>query len=75
MEPNFYEGDHVLTLNWIKPKVNDVVVFKNEGNFYLKRITKIKRDLFYVGGDNLKRSSRFGVIKKSQIIGKVVMKY
>lgn len=27
MEPQFSEGDRVLTFNWIKPKKGDVVVF------------------------------------------------
>lgn len=75
MEPNFYEGDYVLTFNWATPRVNDAIVFKKGQNFNFKRVTKIAGSLFYVSGDNVKMSSKFGPVKKSQIIGKVVLKY
>ena len=75
MEPAFSDGDHVLTLNWTKPKAGDAVVFrKNEKNL-IKRVEKIKDGKIFVKGDNRRFSSEMGPIESSQIIGKVILKY
>ena len=75
MEPAFYDGDHVLTFNWIKPHKDDVVVFNDEGRNLIKRVKKIKDGKFFVRGDNRKYSSKVGPIDPSLIIGKVILKY
>ena len=75
MEPAFYDGDHVLTFNWIKPHKDDVVVFNDEGKNLIKRVKKIKDGKFFIRGDNQKYSSKVGPIDPSLIIGKVILKY
>ena len=75
MEPAFYDGDHVLTFNWIRPHTGDVVVFRSNGKNLIKRIEKIKSGIIYVKGDNRKFSSKVGPVKSDQIIGKVIAKY
>lgn len=75
MEPQFSEGDHVLTFNWIEPKVRDVVVFKKGSLYLIKRIKKVLRHKIKVGGDNRASSTNLGPIAKYQIIGKVILKY
>ena len=42
MEPAFYDGDHVLTFNWIRPKAGDAIVFRKNGKNLIKRVEKIK---------------------------------
>lgn len=75
MMPAFGPGDHVLTFNFIIPKIGDVIVFERDGKKYLKRIEKIKDDLIYVAGDNKEESVGATQIKKVAVIGKVVLKY
>jgi len=75
MIPAFRPDDHVLTLNWTQPKVSDVVVFKDNDRYFLKRIIKIKKNLFYVSGDNKKESLVLGPMVKKQVVGKVILKY
>ena len=75
MEPAFYDGDHVLTFNWIKPHTGDVVVFRDEGKDLIKRVEKIKYGKIFVKGDNRKFSSKIDPIKTAKIIGKVIVKY
>lgn len=75
MLPAFKSGEHVLSLNWVEPKVGDVIVFKNKGRYFIKRIDKFIDNYVYVSGDNKVKSSRVGPIKKGMIVGKVIMKY
>jgi len=75
MVPAFKPGDHVLTFNWGKYRKNDLIVFKLEGRSYLKRIDRIDKNRFYISGDNKKASTKFTPIAKSQIVGKVILKY
>lgn len=75
MEPAFIEGDHVLTLNWIKPQAGDVIVFKSSEKNLIKRIEIIKDGKILVKGDNQRLSSKIAPIKTTQIIGKVILKY
>lgn len=75
MEPAFFEGDHVVTLNWIKPKVGDVVVFQSGKIYKIKRIIKAPADLIFVAGDNKKLSSQEKPVERQNVIGKVIVKY
>lgn len=81
MEPLFIDGDKILTTNifylFKSPQINDIVVFKEIDKIFVKRITKIKDDKYFVSGDNQSDSldSRdFGEISKSQILGKYIYK-
>ena len=73
MEPNFKEGDYLITFPYLfrKPRKNDVVVFKHNGILLLKRIVKTGK-YYFVKGDNKKFSSYIGFIKRKNIIGRVI---
>jgi len=75
MLPSFYEGDCVLTFNWVKPKVGDVVVFKSKNILKIKRIYKILGTRIMVRGDNRKSSSQERPITPKNLVGKVIVKY
>ena len=69
-----YQGDHVLTFNWAKVNKGDVVVFKYEKTFFIKRILEAN-NRFTVEGDNKELTSKIGHLDSNQIIGKVIAKY
>lgn len=75
MEPSFREGNHVLTFNWVRPKVGDVIVFRVSNSFVVKRVRRMSGQNIFVEGDNKKMSSKLGPIKIGQIVGKVIFKY
>lgn len=75
MFPTLKEGQEVLTFNWMKSKIGDVVVIKHENKEMVKRIEKMEKNKFFVLGDNKKESTdsrHFGPIDQSQILGKVI---
>lgn len=81
MEPVLKEGDSVLASSvpylFNKPGVNDIIVFKINDRFYIKRIKQKKNNQFIVTGDNKKDSfdsKNFGNISQNQIIAKVIHK-
>lgn len=57
-----------------KPKIGDVVAFKNNGKAIIKRITKILNGKIIVEGDNKNDSIQIEPIEKSSIIGKLIYK-
>lgn len=72
MFPTLKEGQEVLTFNWSKIKIRDIVVVKGEK---IKRVQKIMGSKVYLVGDNLVESTdsrHFGPVDRSQIIGKVI---
>lgn len=75
MSPNLKEGTDILTFNWNKIKVGDVVVIKNEGKEIVKRVQSINGREVFVQGDNKEGSTdsrHFGPINIDQVVGKVV---
>lgn len=75
MVPNYEPGDHVLTFNWWYVRLGDVVVFEADNKFFIKRVNKLVNNLVFVGGDNLRESSKFAPINRKQVVGRVVLKY
>ena len=75
MEPAILDGDHVLTFNWIKPKVKDVIVFQSGKIYKIKRVIKTSADLIFVAGDNKEFSTKEKPVKKRDVVGKVIAKY
>ncbi|MBI2334332.1 S26 family signal peptidase [Candidatus Daviesbacteria bacterium] len=72
MLPTLHEGQEVLTFNWGKVKVGDIVVVQRG---IIKRIVKVEGEHVFVEGDNRVESTdsrHFGPINKSQIVGKVI---
>lgn len=83
MVPIFRNNDIILInrLAYVfkKPKENDVIVLRDprNGREILKRIVKVNDSAYFVEGDNKKESTdsrKFGPVKKSAIIGQLVMR-
>lgn len=81
MSPFLHSHDRVFVISYFfsKPKVGDVIIFKHTTPPYVfcKRISEITTKNVFVTGDNKKLSidsRKFGYIKKSDIIGKVLFK-
>lgn len=75
MVPSYASGDHVLTFNWSKIKCGDVVVFRSDNKFIIKRVDKIDQDFVHVSGDNKQISSNVKPAKFKDVVGKVILKY
>ncbi len=80
MEPTIKNGETVLASSipflFSNPKVGDVVVFKKNEKVFIKRITKIDGEKYFVGGDNKKDSldsRKIGLVERSGIAGKVIL--
>jgi len=81
MEPTLSQGQTVLAsfipFLFSKPKVDDIVAFRKGEKMFIKRISKINGEKYFVSGDNKEDSMdsrRFGWILKKDIVGKVVYK-
>ena len=73
MVPTYKPGEQVITFNWARPKVGDVVIFKREKVNMIKRVKDVEKDKIFVEGDNGKESSNIGWVEKKDIIGKVIV--
>jgi len=78
MIPTYKEGEELLVSSipylFLQPKVGDVIVFKDQKHYVVKRIQEIKGEKFLVKGDNKEDSKEYGWIEKKKIIGKVILK-
>lgn len=79
MLPTLKPGQDVLVFNWAylfsKPKVGDIVIIRKNGKEMVKRIQKCHGRSVFVIGDNKKESTDsrdFGLVLRSEIVGKVV---
>lgn len=66
-----------LPFIFFKPRIRDVVIFKFNNKFYIKRIMKKKGDKYFLRGDNRRDSldsKKIGWVDKKDIIGKVIFK-
>lgn len=79
MEPTLRQGQSVLVSSIpffiAKPKIGDIVVFRKDQKVFIKRISKVDGNKFFVCGDNEQDSfdSRvIGWVKKEDILGKVI---
>jgi nickel-type superoxide dismutase maturation protease len=81
MEPTLLAGDRLLVGRFGRPRVGDVVALRDPADdrrVIVKRIAAIRRQEFYVTGDNLEASvdSRvFGSVPRTALLGKVVRRY
>lgn len=75
MVPAFRPNERVLTYNWGIVKKGSVVVFKNKGKVFIKRVDKMVDGKIYVSGDNKKLSSKVDPITDDSLIGRVFIKY
>ncbi len=81
MIPNLAPGTIVLVnkLSYLfrNPSVGDIVVLNKENKSLIKRINKVKNNLYFVKGDNVEKSTdsrHFGWVEKKEIIGKVLVR-
>ena len=56
-----------------KPKIGDVVLFKNDRKTFIKRVVKISNDKIKVEGDNKSDSLNVLPIMRRDIIAKVIL--
>lgn len=75
MVPVFKPGDHVLTFNWGKIQKGDVIVFKNRGRIYVKRVFAVSGKSLKLVGDNATKSHNFEGIDVTDTVGKVIFRY
>lgn len=54
------------------PKIGDIIAFKNNEKYIVKRIKSLDSENYEVEGDNKSDSKDYGRISKKQIIGKVI---
>ncbi len=79
MKPTFSPGDRVLVINhrFSAIVLGSVIVFYHypTKRYFLKRVKEIKRNKYFVLGDNTYESTdsrTFGWIEKKEIIGRVI---
>jgi nickel-type superoxide dismutase maturation protease len=81
MEPQIRNNETVLVSSFFywfeKPQIGDIVAFRADREIFVKRVTKIKNNEYFLEGDNKQDSldsRKFGLISKEKIIGKVFYK-
>ena len=81
MSPTLNHGDEVLvnrlSFLFFKPKIGQVIALRDprDKKVLIKRISKIQAKKYFVEGDNKQNSTdsrKFGMIEKSDIIGKII---
>jgi len=82
MEPILRDGEQVIATNlplfFRMLKINDIIVFKKYGKFFVKKISKITKDQYFVIGENKNDSldsRKFGLVSFKDILGKVIFKF
>ena len=78
MSPYLKPGDIVIILKSKNIENNNVVVFDRSGDYFVKRVKKVKDNKVFLEGDNKKESidsRKFGWLDKKDIIGKIVYKF
>ncbi len=80
MEPTIQDNQMVfvsrLPFLLFKPRIGDIIAFRNKDQVFIKRIIKINSEKYFIAGDNKKDSfdsRRLGWIDKKQILGKVII--
>lgn len=77
MLPKLKPGQQILVSSlpylFSKPKIGDIIAFKDGRKYIIKRIKNIKKNKYQVVGDNHDDSKNYGWIDRKQIIGKLVL--
>jgi nickel-type superoxide dismutase maturation protease len=83
MESVLHQDDIVIVCTWLylfmHPRINDIVAVRDprDGKILIKRIKRIQNGKYFVLGDNKTQSTdsrKFGMLKKNDIVGKVIYK-
>ena len=76
MEPFLKPGQEILvsSLPYLisKPKIGDVVAFRDNQTFIVKRIKDTGIDKYLMAGDNANDSKDYGWITRERIVGKLI---
>lgn len=77
MEPTLVAGTRIIVWKYSSLRIRDIVVFRDPLTELLavKRITKIKKEEYFLEGDNKKESTDsrdFGWVFKRKILGKII---
>lgn len=79
MEPALKDGSVVMVFQWwVRPKVGEVVVYKQGSEWWVKRIRKITQDGLVMEGDNFSDSldsRKLGAVDQDSVIGKILFKW
>lgn len=79
MLPVLHPSDRVLVSSipyyFSTPKKGDIVLFKKNGKFIIKRIVKSENGKISVAGDNKKDSSYNTTVTREDIVGKMIYKF
>ena len=82
MEPVIKNGQTVLASSipyfFSNPKVGNIIAFKHKTKIFIKRITKIDKEKYFVKGDNKDDSidsRKFGFIERKEIAGYVFFNF
>lgn len=80
MEPTIKNAQTVLVSSipyfFSKPKIGDIVAFKNNEKVFIKRIARVENQRYFMTGDNKNDtmdSKDFGWIDKKEIVGKIII--
>ena len=73
MEPAVKDGEVYFVANFSSPKINDIVVFENNGMSLVKRVKKIGGNKYILKGDNEGHSKEYQ-IRKEQVVGKLAFR-
>jgi len=75
MYPTLEKGQLVLVRRRLRLKINDIIVFIQNGNEKVKRVCGMEGDFLYVLGDNPRYSTdsrQYGYIHRNSVIGTIV---
>lgn len=76
MEPTLKDGSRVWANNWayffFRPKIGDIVVFRCDNKFLIKRVKLVSGNSLSLYGDNSLDSQDFGEVPIFQVIGKIL---
>ena len=75
MYPTLEKGRLVIVRRSPKLKINDIIVFLQNGSEKVKRISGVEGDFLYVLGDNPRYSTdsrQYGYIHRNTVIGTIV---
>ncbi len=75
MLPTYRHGDHVLTFNYKEIKIDDVVVFRHDDVYLIKRVVGISGKKVKLEGDNKAKSKTYENVPVANVCGVVFWKY